>query len=502
MSNPPCERLRATGSRFQLHVAKVSFFSVHTMTTCLDDERQIKPADLRGILRYVPMFREHVFVIAMDGSVIDHENLQNTITDIAVLRSLNIKVVLVHGIGKQLRDAATRRGITPSDVWGEGVTDTPTFALARETTGAVTQTLIEALSHAGLKTAITNAVRATEVGVIQGRDQQLTGKVDKIDTCLFRHLLDQEIIPVVTPIQCNREGHSLRLNSDQLAAELAIALGASKLVFLTPYPGLIIDGNVAVNIPLNALDALFSKKSVHCIEERLRSKATCAIRALKNGTARAHILDGLVTGGLLTEIFDKVGLGTMIHANEYEQIRPARKKDAQAIYNITKQGVRNETLAQRTRAHIEQHIEEYYVYEIDESVIGCACLRRYADKRALEVGSVYVQSFYLGRGVGRKLVEYAEMKAAQLGARELFVLTTQSLAFFRDVCGFEEGNLESLPPQRRAEVKSNGRNSRVLFKSLKKTVPLKAAPSRRSAKPCPAGARPPRGAALSGKIST
>ena len=470
------------------------------MTTCLDDERQIKPADLRGILKYVPMFREHIFVIAMDGSVIEHENLQNTITDIAVLRSLNIKVVLVHGIAKQLSDAATRRGITPSDIWGEGVTDTPTFALARETTGTVTQTLIEALSHAGLKTAITNAVRATEVGVIQGHDQQLTGKVDKIDTGLFRHLLDQEIIPVVTPIQCNREGRSLRLNSDQLAAELAIALGASKLIFLTPYPGLIIDGTVTVNIPLNVLVALFSKKTVHCIEERLRSKATCAIRALKNGTARAHILDGRVTGGLLTEIFDKVGLGTMIHANDYEQIRPARKKDAQVIYNITKQGARKETLVQRTRAHIEQHIEEYYVYEIDESVIGCACLRRYANRRVLEVGSVYVQSFYLGRGVGRKLVEYAEMRATQLGAEQLIALTTQSLAFFRDVCGFKEGTLDNLPLQRRAEVKDNGRNSRVLFKCLKKTQSSKPvsprepkpASSQRKPIPCPppAGKKP------------
>ncbi|MDR2845527.1 MAG: amino-acid N-acetyltransferase [Puniceicoccales bacterium] len=432
------------------------------------DERQLKPADLRGILKYVPMFRDHIFVIALDGSIIEHENFANTITDIAVLRSLNIKVVLVHGIGKQLRDAAAQRGIVPGDVYGEGPTDAAMLALARETTGVVVQTIIEALSHSGLKTAMSNAVRSTEIGVIRGCDQQFTGKVDKIDTSVLKSLLDQGVIPLLTPILCNREGRSLRVNSDLLACEIAIALGASKLVFLTPFRGLVIDDAVTVNIPLQELSALFREKRAHVIAERLRSKATYAIRALENGTTRAHILDGRATGALLTEIFDKVGTGTMIHANEYDQIRSARKKDAQAIHNITKQGVRNETLVQRTRAHNEQHIEEYFVYEIDESVIGCACLRRYPEKKDMEVGSVYVQPHYHGRGVGKKLVEYAVLKAAETGAKRLFALTTQSHAFFRDICQFEDGTPDDLPPQRRAEAQNSGRNARVLFRRLKR----------------------------------
>lgn len=436
------------------------------MPNCATNERQIKPADLRGILKYVPMFRDHIFVLAMDGSIIEHENFANTITDIAVLRSLNIKVVLVHGIGEQLRQLAEQRGITPSNVYGEGVTNADTLALARETTGLVSQTIIEALTHAGLKTAVTNTVRATEVGVIRGTDQQFTGKVDKLDTTVLKILLEQDIVPLLTPILCDREGHSLRINSDLLAAETAIALGASKLIFLTTSPGLVIDGNVKVNIPLGELTAFFREKRSHSIAERLRSKAQHAIRALENGVARAHILDGRVTGGLLTEIFDKVGLGTMIHANDYEQIRPARKKDAQAIYNITKQGVRNETLVQRTRTHIEQHIEEYFVSEIDESVIGCACLRPTTDKRRMEIGSVYVQPFYHGRGVGKKLVEYAVIKATQARATRLYALTTQSHAFFHDICGFQDGTLEDLPGQRREDLENSGRNSRVLFKDL------------------------------------
>ncbi len=428
----------------------------------------LKPTDLRGILKYVPMFRDHIFVIAIDGSIVEHENFANTITDIAVLRSLNIKVVLVHGIGKQLRDAAARQGIKIGDAYGEGPTDAPAMSLAREASGIVAQTIIEALSHAGIKTAVTNFVRATELGIINGRDQLFTGKVDKIDAPGLKNLLAMDVVPLVTPILSNRDGKSLRVNSDLLAAEIAVALGASKLIYLTPFPGLVINGNVTVNIPLKALSKLLPQKRAGIIEERLRSKAVCAIRALENGTSRAHILDGRTLGGLLIEIFDKVGLGTMIHANEYEQIRPARKKDAQVIHNITKLGVKNQMLVQRTRQYIEQHIDEYFVYEIDESVIGCACLRKYAGCRAMEVGSVYVQPFYQDRGVGKKLVEYAALKAGELGAKKLFALTTQSYGFFKSVCKFEDGTASDLPATRAAESRAAGRNSRILLKKIAK----------------------------------
>jgi amino-acid N-acetyltransferase len=440
------------------------------MPDCARPDRQIKPADLRGILEYVPMFRDHIFVIAMDGSIIEHDNFANIITEIAVLRSLNIKVVLVHGIGEQLRRLAIGRGTSQSDIYGEGVTDGATLELARETAGVVSQTILEALTHAGLKTAVTNTVRATRVGVLRGVDQEFTGKVDKMDTAFIASLLEQGVVPLFPPLQCDREGRPLRVNSDLLAAQAAVALGASKLIFLTDSKGLIIDGRALKNIPLAELSAIFRQKRSHSIAERLRSKALHAIHALENGVSRAHILDGRVPSVLLTEIFDKVGLGTMIHANDYDRIRPARKKDAQAIYNITKQGVRNEALVQRSRARIEQCIEEYFVYEIDGSVIACACLRPYAEKRQMEVGSVYVQPFYQGRDVGRKLVAYAELKAAEAGCKRLFALTTQTHAFFSGVCGFKDASLDDLPAQRRKELEDSGRNSRVLFKDLKATL--------------------------------
>ena len=425
-------------------------------------ERAIKPTDLRGILRYVPMFRDHVFVVAVDGAVVAHENFPNLVTDLAVLRSLNIKVVLVHGIGQQLGELMREHRVSAPDIHGEGPTDAPTMSLAREAAALVSQTILEQLSQAGLRCAITNAVRATRVGVVRGKDHLFGGKVEKVDVALLNSMLGQDIVPLVTPIVCDREGQSLRVNSDHLAAELAVALRASKLIYLTPHPGLTVAGEVKVNLPEDELAALLADRRSG-LEPRLRSKAQHAAFALDEGVPRAHILDGRVFGGLLIEIFDKVGLGTMVHANDYDRIRPARKKDAQSLHNLARHGARSDALVARSRQQIEQSIGEFIVYEIDDSIIGCAALRRFPGVAGvMELGAVYVQPFYHGRGVGTKLVEFIKRKAKKEGARKLVALTTQTQGFFTGACGFQEGSPADLPAARRKELRASGRHSRVL----------------------------------------
>lgn len=426
--------------------------------------KAIKPTDLRGILEYVPMFRGHIFVIALDGSVVAHENFANILTDIAVLRSLNINVVLVHGIGQQIRTLSKTRGIAITDAYGEGPTDAATLALACEASSEVSRLFVEGLTLNNLRCALTNAVRVAPVGILHGVDQQLTGKVEKIDVDFLRLLIAQGVVPIVNPIACDREGHCLRVNSDLLAAELASRLQASKLVYLTPQPGLVVNGSPLVNVPVEQLEEIL-QKNARAIDERLRSKARYAAHTLELGTPRAHILDGRVFGGLLTEIFDKVGLGTMIHANDYQQIRPARRRDVQAIYDITKNAVRNESLKVRTRQTIERDIDRFFVYEIDESIIGVANLTPLTASAA-EVGSVYVQPFYQGKGVGKKLVDYAAIEASRQGFKQLVALSTQAFTFFEQVCGFQPGDEKLLGPQRAQQLRESGRHSRVLVRPL------------------------------------
>ncbi len=435
------------------------------MTAQNAGESTIKPTDLRGILKYVPMFRDHVFVIALDGSLVAHENFENVLLDIAVLRSLNIKVVLVHGVGQQLTALADLRKITITNANGEGTTNAQTLELATEASAQVSLCIMQGLTRNGLRCALSNGVRSKEIGIVKGEDQLFSGRVDKLDAALFNSLLEANTIPIVNPVAFNREGTSLRINSDLLAAELASQLDASKLVYLTAQDGLLVNGQPQTNLPVAELSALL-KDEQSGISSPLHSKAKHAVQAIGAGVPRAHILDGRLFGALLNEIFDKVGIGTMVYSNEYQSIRRAMKVDAYSIYNITQNGVRSETLLDRSQVEIEAAIEDFLVYEIDGSIVACIHLQVYEDSSVVEIGSVYVQPFYQNKGVGRQMVEYAEFDAKQRGAIRMIAMTTQATNFFTKLCGFQEGCAEVLPATRKAQYEANGRNSKILYKDL------------------------------------
>lgn len=430
-----------------------------------NNEHNIKPTDLRGILKYVPMFRDHIFVLALDGSLIAHENFQNVLLDIAVLRSLNIKVVLVHGIGHQLKSLAEEKQVAITDAHGELKTDAATLELATEAAAMVNLEIMQGLTRNGLRCATSNGVRSKEIGIVKGEDQLSSGAVDKLDKALFDQLLAADTIPLVTPIAFSREGTTLRINSDLLAAELASKLSASKLIFMTTQDGLQIDGRPLTNLPVGELESLIAA-SPDKIPDRLRSKVRHAVKAINAGTPRAHILDGRSFGALLNEIFDKVGIGTMVYSNEYQSIRRAVPADAYSIFNITRNGVRSESLRERSQESIEAAITDYLVYEIDGSIVGCVNLKSYDEGEVIEVGSVYVQPFYQNKGVGRKMVEFACAEAKERGSKRVIAMTTQASKFFSKVCAFTEGSVEDLPAKRKEDYINNGRNSKVLYLDL------------------------------------
>src|SRR3954463_1529389 len=204
----------------------------------------IKPTDLRGILKYVPRFQGQIFIIAIDGSIVADENFGNLLVDIAVLRSLGIKVVLAHGISHQIQELSTARNIPITNSDGTGITDAATLDLAIRASSRVSHALVEGLTQNALKCATTNAVRALPIGIIKGVDQQFTGKAERIDREFIGELIDRQVVPIVSPVAFWPDGKSLRVNSDLLAAEMAEALHATKILYLTPAPGLEIDGEV------------------------------------------------------------------------------------------------------------------------------------------------------------------------------------------------------------------------------------------------------------------
>ncbi len=437
----------------------------------------MKLTDLRGILQYIPQFREKTFIIAVDGIIVPDENFANILLDIAVLRSLNIRVVLVHGASAQIRAVAEKQNVKISNHDGSGITDNVTLQIALDAANRLTHEILEGLSANDLRAACTNAIIAHPLGIIQGVDHLNTGKVERVDTELLQTLLSQGIIPVVPPLGFDGDGKTYRVNSDGVAVAIAEALKATKLIFITAHDGLRYNDTLIRQMLVAELKKLLQSNSNGFVPEML-SKAQHAASACVAGVQRVHIINGRVDEGLLAEVFSNEGIGTLIYANEYQQIRPAKKKDIRAIQQLTKKAVETDELVKRTRAMIEKNLNDYYIFEIDRNPVACVALHVYPEQGKGELACLYVNPSHENQGIGRKLIQFVEAKARELGLNELLTLSTQAFTYFQSKGGFNEGTPDDLPSVRREKYDQSGRNSKVLVKKLK-------APQNSSPEPAP-----------------
>jgi amino-acid N-acetyltransferase len=426
----------------------------------------VKPTDLRGILQYIPRFREKTFILSVDGAIVTDENFANILLDVAVLRSLNIRVVLVHGASAQIKALADEQKIKPSDLDGAGVTDAATLKLALTGANRLTHEILEGLSANDLRAASTNAIIAHPMGIIQGVDHLFTGKVERVDVELLQTLLTQGVVPVIPPLGFDGDGKTYRVNSDGVALAVADALKAVKLIFITTTDGLFCKGKLIRQMIVGELEALLEKSKGDFSNGSL-SKAHHAAAACRAGVQRVHVINGHVDEGLLAEVFSNEGIGTLIYANEYQQIRPAKKKDVRAIQLLTQNAVQSDELLKRTRASIEKSLGDYFIFEIDKNPVACVALHAYADHGKGELACLYVNPSHENQGIGRKLIQFIENKARESGVNELIALSTQAFTYFQSKGGFVEGSPNDLPPARREKYDQSGRNSKVLVKKLK-----------------------------------
>ena len=422
-------------------------------------DETLRPAQLRGILNYVPLFRDHCFVVALDSAVVAHRALPDLAKDLAVLNSLRIRLVVIFGVGHYLEKLARRRRKPCPAAHGEGPIDAVTLNLAEEAADTASRTLLRGLTAHRLRWVVPHAVRAEPVGIHSGQDHGYAGRVARLDAELLRQLLAEDTVPVLSPIQPNRDGQPLRLNSDELAAVVASQLQASKLIYLSAQEGLLIDGRARINLPMAELRALYDRQPERLDPAQL-AKVRHALHALSAGVDRTHLLDGRVNGAILTEVFDKVGLGTMIHADAYQQIRLARPKDVSAIFGILQAGARTEALRKVPRKQVEAEIRTYFVYEADGAIIGCARLQPLDDPACAELAGVLVHPAYQRKGIGQLLTRYGIDEARRRGFTTLFALTTQAGDFFANH-GFLPAKADDLPIARRKSLEASGRNSHV-----------------------------------------
>ncbi|HEV3204813.1 MAG TPA: amino-acid N-acetyltransferase [Gemmataceae bacterium] len=425
----------------------------------------LRLTDLREILRYVPKFRDKIFVIAVDGQVVEDDNFGNLLLDIALLRSLRIGVALVHGAGFQIRRLAEQLGQTPSNTDGTGITDSVTLNLALTAANRVTHEILEGLSTTDLRGAYGNFLVAHPAGILQGIDYQWTGRVERVDTVLMHSMLENDIVPVIPPLGCDGEGHTYRVNSDAVAVEVAGALRAVKLIYLTTSGGIYRKDELLRQLTLEEAETILRKHRQE-VPPASVSKLEQAVKAARGGVPRVHIIDGRVAEGLLAEVFSNEGIGTLVYANEYQAIRQAHKKDTRTIHTLIQAAVASDELMRRSRAEIERQIEEFFVFEIDRNPVGCVAVHHYPGEHKAELACMCVDAKYENQGIGGSLMHYAEQQARAGGAKELFCLSTQTFNYFVQKGGFQHGTVEDLPIDRRERYERSGRRSQVLVKKL------------------------------------
>ena len=325
------------------------------------------------------------------------------------------------------------------------MTDAITLDLAMTASTRLTHEILEGLSANDLRAACANVITAYPLGILLGVDHLLTGKVERVDVEFLRSLLAQGVVPVIPPLGFDGEGRTYRLNSDRVAVAVAERLEAFKLIFVTMQDGLVHRGQLIRQMLPGELRALINDDPEGFAPGQL-SKAAYAAAACQAGVPRVHLINGTLDEGLLGEVFSNQGLGTLIHVNEYEQIRPARKKDVRAIQMLTRQAVEADELVRRTAATIERDLADYYIFEVDKNPVACVALHVYREQNQGELACLYVSAAHENQGIGRKLIQFVEKRARELGLGGLLVLSTQAFSYFQSKGGFVEGTPGDLPP--------------------------------------------------------
>lgn len=442
--------------------------------TSLADARLV--AWVRQAAPYIHAFRGRAFVIAFGGEVLQTGVAQALIHDIALLDSMGIQLVLVHGARPQIDTEMRERGQEPRFHDGLRVTDAAALECVKRAMG-VTRIDIEALLSQGLPNTplagaflrVTggNFISAKPVGVVNGVDFQFTGAVRKIEAEEIRADLAQENVVLITPIAASPSGEIFNLAWEEVAEAVATAVKADKLIFLCDSGGL-------VDKKGNHIDALTVEEAEQLIARKVRQSPEVArvlpnaLQACRNGVGRVHFLDRAQDGAMLMELFTRDGVGTVMTRAPLARLREATHDDVGAVLNLIAPLEADGTLVKRGRERIEMEIGRFSVLDHDGVVVGCAAFYPLSKKRgepaAAELACLAVMPEYRRAGYGDQLLQHIETRAKAMKLKRLYVLTTRTAHWFVER-GFTEVGLDALPQARR-ELYNYQRRSKVLVKSL------------------------------------
>ncbi len=426
----------------------------------------------RGSSPYIHAHRGRTFVIAFGGEAVADDQFANLIHDIALLHGIGIRLVLVHGARPQIEDRLKSRKVEMQYINGLRVTDDAALTCVKEAAGAV-RVEIEALLSMGLanspmagariQVASGNFVTARPIGVRNGIDYCHTGEVRRVDAQAIESRLDSGAIALVPPLGYSPTGEVFNLSAADVAASVAIALGADKLINLVEHKGATDSRNrVITNMVPKQVDELIARRKQ--LPEDLLQSLNASLDASRSGVKRVHLIDRRQDGALLKELFTRDGIGTLITAEPYEETRTARIDDVGGLLELLEPLEETGVLVRRSRELLETEIDCFTLMERDGMAIACAALYPYPQESMAELACVVVHPQYRGGDRGERLLEHMENAARQEGIDQLFILTTQTAHWFREH-GFIQADLKALPMKKR-ELYNYRRNSKVFIKPL------------------------------------
>lgn len=418
---------------------------------------------------YIHAHRNRTFVIFFGGNLVTEADFDNLIHDFALLKSLGVRLVLVHGIRSQIDERLLQQGDTPKFHHHLRITDATTLQYVKQAAGLV-RVEIEALLSMGLpgspmagakiRVASGNFVTAKPLGVLDGIDYCHTGKVRRIDAQAIHQQLDQNNVVLISPIGYSPSGEVFNLSAEEVATEVAIALQAEKLILLTEQACL----SPQDQHPLQQLTTEQASTLLADLPETLARSLQAAIQSCRQGVARAHLLDRHLDGSLLLELFTRDGVGTLISSSEFETIRSATLDDIGGIMELIKPLEQQGILVKRSREKLEMEIGDYIVIERDGLIIGCTAFHVMQDKQYAELACLAVHPDYRKDARGNRLLEYLIDKAEKQAIRRLYIRSTQTVHWFVER-GFKLCEISDLPEPMKSAYNYQ-RNSKVLFKQL------------------------------------
>jgi amino-acid N-acetyltransferase len=427
------------------------------------------------------MHRGKTFVVGIAGEAIAAGKLQNLAQDLALIQSMGVKIVLVHGFRPQVNEQLAAKGHAPQYSHGIRVTDSVALDCAQEAAGQLRYEIEAAFSQGLPNTPMAgstvrvisgNFITARPVGIVDGVDFMHSGLVRKVDVLGITRTLDMGARVLLSPFGFSPTGEAFNLTMEEVATSVATELQADKLIFLTETHGIRVkplepagdDNPIDTELPLAVAKRLLAEAPAPTEPTDIGFYLQHCVKACEEGVERSHILPFAVDGALLLEVYVHDGIGTMVIDEKLEELREATADDVGGILQLIEPFENDGTLVKRNRTEIERAVDHYTIIEHDGVIFACAALYPYPEAKTAEMAALTVSPQSQGQGDGEKILKRVEQRARAMGLKSIFVLTTRTMHWFIKR-GFVQMEPDWLPEARKRKYNWD-RKSLVLVKKL------------------------------------